>query len=175
MKTPTDILREEHELILRALGTVEHAAKRLEQNGTLPDGWWTEVIEWLRAFADRNHHAKEENLLFPALLRAGIPSPGGPVDVMLVEHTQGRAFIKAMETGGTPEAQASAARSYVALLRVHIDKENGVLFTMADSILDENAQRKLARDFDAVADELGRWASISEAESLLERLVASLP
>jgi len=172
MGTPTEILREEHGVILGALALLERAAGRQEK-GTPPEGWWSELIAWLRAFADRTHHAKEEQLLFPAMVKAGVPSEGGPVAVMLEEHQQGRALIAAMEAGAR-EDRAARAREYVHLLRGHIDKENGVLFPLADAVLDEPAQRALAREFEAVEAEQGREALIGEAERRLQRLEAVL-
>jgi hemerythrin-like domain-containing protein len=40
MKSPTQTLREEHRVILRALVLVEVAAARLSGGPALPDGWW---------------------------------------------------------------------------------------------------------------------------------------
>ena len=173
MPTPTDILREEHRVILRALDALEAAAARLAAGRPLPEGWWPEIIAWLRGFADRTHHAKEESSLFPAMVKAGVPSAGGPIGVMLEEHERGRALVRAMEAG-EPAARAAKAREFVALLREHIDKENGVLFPLADAVLDESAQRALQREFEAVAAELGREASIAHAEAAAERLRAAL-
>jgi hemerythrin-like domain-containing protein len=173
MPTPTDILREEHRVILRALDVLGTAAARLAGGRPLPEGWWPEIIAWLRDFADRTHHAKEESSLFPAMVKAGVPSAGGPIGVMLEEHERGRALVRAMEAG-EPAARAADAREFVALLRQHIDKENGVLFPLADAVLDEGAQRALQREFDAVEAELGRDASIPRAEAAVERLAAAL-
>lgn len=173
MLTPTDLLREEHRVILRALGALEAAAARLAAGRTLPAEWWPELIAWLRGFADRNHHAKEESSLFPAMVKAGVPSAGGPIQVMLEEHERGRALIRAMEAG-EPAVRAATAREYVALLREHIDKENGVLFPLADAVLDEAAQRALQREFEAVEAEQGRNASIAHAEAAVDRLAAAL-
>jgi hemerythrin-like domain-containing protein len=173
MPTPTDILREEHRVILRALDVLETAAARLVGGRPLPEAWWPEIIAWLRGFADRTHHAKEESSLFPAMVKAGVPSAGGPVGVMLEEHERGRALVRAMEAG-EPAARAAKATQFVALLRQHIDKENGVLFPLADAVLDEGAQRGLQREFDAVAAEMGQDASIPRAEAAVERLVAAL-
>ena len=172
MPTPTDVLREEHRVILRALGVLEAAAARLAGGRPLPEGWWPEIIWWLRAFADRNHHAKEETSLFPAMVKAGVPSTGGPIDVMLEEHRRGRTLVRAMEAGES--AALAAAREYVGLLREHIEKENGVLFPLADAVLDEAAQRALQREFEAVEAEQGRDASIPHAEAVVERLTAAL-
>jgi len=170
---PTDVLREEHRVILRALGVLEAAAVRLAGGRPLPEGWWPEIIWWLRSFADKNHHAKEETSLFPAMVKAGVPSVGGPIEVMLEEHQRGRALVRAMEAG-EPATRAAKAREYVALLREHIEKENGVLFPLADAVLDAAAQRALQREFDAVEAEQGRDASIPHAEAAVERLAAAL-
>ena len=173
MPTPTDVLRDEHRVILRALDVLDAAASLLARGRPLPEGWWPEIIGWLRSFADKNHHAKEEVSLIPAMVKAGVPSDGGPIGVMLEEHERGRALIRAMEAGD-PAARAAKAREYVALLREHIDKENGVLFPQADAVLDEAAQRALQREFEAVEAEQGRDASIPHAEAVVERLQAAL-
>ena len=173
MPMSTDLLREEHRVIMRALDVLEVAAARLAGGRPLPEEWWPEIIAWLRSFADKNHHAKEETSLFPAMVKAGVPSVGGPIDVMLEEHRRGRALVRGMEAGG-PLDRAAKARDYVALLREHIEKENGVLFPLADAVLDDAAQRALQREFEAVAAEQGRDASIPHAEAAVERLAAAL-
>ena len=173
MTTPTEVLREEHRVILRALGLLEAGANRLAGGGALPEGWWARIIEWLRAFADRNHHAKEERYLFPALAKAGVPAAGGPVAVMLAEHVEGRALMATMEAG-EPRGRLDAARRYVQLLRDHIDKENGVLFPLADAVLKTHAQQALARDFETVEAEQGRDGSLDHAEADVARLAAAI-
>ena len=173
MTTPTQMLREEHRVILRALAVLEAGAERLAGGGALAEGWWEQAIEWLRAFADRNHHAKEERYLFPALAQAGVPAEGGPVAVMLAEHVEGRALIAAMASAD-PRGRPGAARRYIRLLRDHIDKENGVLFPLADAVIEPQAQQALAREFETVEAEQGRAASLEHAEADVERLAAAL-
>jgi hemerythrin-like domain-containing protein len=173
MTSPTDILRSEHDLILRALTMVSNAALKLERGQAVPDAWWTDAIEWLRSFADVNHHMKEENLLFPALEKAGIPNEGGPIGVMLAEHVEGRGLIATIERGAGA-VRVNAARRYVNMLRAHIDKENSVLFVMADGVLDDAAQESLRRSFQAVADELGAKASLTDARARVDTLEAAL-
>jgi hemerythrin-like domain-containing protein len=172
--SPTDVLREEHRVILRALALLESAADRLARADTLPDGWWERLIGWLRAFADRNHHAKEERYLFPALVEAGVPSDGGPVAVMLAEHVEARGYVQAM-LAGDASRRVDAARRYVPLLRDHIDKENGVLFPLAERVVEERVLQALAKEFEAVEAEQGRDASLEHAEAEVVRLQAALP
>jgi hemerythrin-like domain-containing protein len=173
MMTPTEVLREEHRVILRALAVLGRATDSLAAGRALPDGWWEAIIQWLRAFADRNHHAKEERYLFPALSRAGVPSEGGPVAVMLAEHVEGRGLIQALAVGENAR-RVEAARAYVQLLRDHIDKENGVLFPLADAVLEASALNALARAFEDIEVEQGPGASIEHAEAEVERLEAAL-
>lgn len=172
MRTPTDVLRDEHRVILGALDLLETAAARAAAGETVPAGWWEGAIGWLRSFADRNHHAKEEDALFPAMIKAGVPSGGGPVDVMLEEHVQGRTLIATM--ADDPGRRPEAARAYVRLLRDHIDKENGVLFPLAEAVLDEQGVAGVARAFEQVEAEHGAAASIVAAERALGDLARSL-
>jgi hemerythrin-like domain-containing protein len=94
----------------------------------------------LKEFADKCHHAKEEGLLFPALTQAGIPERGGPLGVMLSEHIHGRDLVRKMEDalGNTLDYKkfATASKEYVSLLQSHIEKENSILFPMAERTLD---------------------------------------
>ena len=168
MDSPTDTLRQEHRLILRALEGLDSAADRLAAEGAPPESW-AALVAWLSSFADANHHAKEERCLFPALVKAGVPDQGGPIAVMLAEHDEGRALIRAMTEGDAAGRRHAAAR-YAALLRAHIDKENGVLFPMADAVLDEAAQAAVRRQFEAVEAEQGRAASAEWAEAQLAAL-----
>ena len=173
MMGATDVLRDEHRVILRALRLLESGTDRLAGCGALPAGWWERVIQWLQVFADWNHHAKEERYLFPALAKAGVPAEGGPVAVMLAEHVEGRELIGAMQ-GEDPARRVDAARRYVRLLGDHIDKENGVLFPLAEAVLEPHAQQALARELETVEAEQGRGASIEHAEAAVDRLSAEL-
>jgi hemerythrin-like domain-containing protein len=155
----TDVLREEHEVIQQILDCVEVLAERAERSGELDLGSAREALDFLGTFADRCHHGKEEQGLFPLLHRKGLPTHVGPIAVMLAEHEQGRAAIRRMRAAvqageqgivGSAHAFAVAAHAYVALLRQHIDKENGVLFPMADQMLGEPDQHALLGGFDAL-------------------------
>ena len=154
MRSATDILRDEHHVILDWLGRLEVAAARLEAGDKLPEAQWSGLLDWFRHFADARHHAKEENSLFPAMIKAGVPARGGPVDVMLEEHEEGRTLLAAM-AAGPAAARAATARRYLRLLREHIDKENGLLFPLADAVLDDGAQSALRREFAQADADLG--------------------
>lgn len=158
----TEILKEEHRVIDRVLAVLERAAARLEQGERVPEDLFPKAVEFIRGFADRCHHGKEEGSLFPLLERQGIPKEGGPVGVMLFEHEEGRRWVRLMEEAGIGyrrgEAEArrnliEAARGYSELLREHIDKEDHVLFVIADRVLTETDQTELLKQFEGVEQE----------------------
>ncbi len=158
----TDMLMEEHRLIERLIDSLDLAADSLDSGKAVRPGFFIEAAEFIKGFADGCHHRKEEGYLFPALIAAGMPRDGGPVNMMLYEHDQGRAFTKAMREAaeglqsGDDTAKAAVtqnARGYVALLRMHIHKENMILFRMADQVIQGEARDQLTADFERVERE----------------------
>jgi hemerythrin-like domain-containing protein len=178
--TPTQVLMAEHELILEALDALEKKVAAI-QTGAAPDRvYFEKAVEFLRGFADKCHHGKEEDLLFKRMAERGFPVQGGPIAVMLSEHQAGRAFIRGIAEGtaklGTDPAAtkqiAENARGYVDLLRAHIGKENNILFPMADRVLGPEDQAYLSKEFERFeAEETG--AGVHEAMlKLLQELKA---
>ncbi len=155
----TQVLRDEHEGILAMLAVVEAAANRLQNDKEIPSDLMTSAVGFFRNFADKCHHGKEEDELFPTLEQRGVPRQGGPIGVMLMEHDQGRAFIRGMGDAATKYAQGDKtatpaliqnALGYINLLRQHIAKENDILFAMADQILADADQTKLFDAFEQI-------------------------
>lgn len=150
----TDVLKHEHRIIEKVLGAVEKLANT---QGAIPVEQWEKALDFIRNFADKCHHLKEEGLLFPALEEHGIPREGGPIGVMLMEHEEGRGYVRAMAEALSavkqqPEAArprlVGNARAYVRLLREHIPKEDDILFNMADDVLTPEEQKELLREFE---------------------------
>jgi len=153
----TEILRKEHDSILKMLDALDHTSQQMLAGNLVQRSTLQGLLEFFQLFADRCHHGKEEDLLFPLLERRGIPRDGGPIGVMLHEHNHGRELIREMEVAAAefeqePEAAgrrwAQSAGAYSQLLRDHILKENNILFLMAEQILTPDEQTSLAVDFD---------------------------
>lgn len=157
----TEILIEEHRVIERVLAAMEIAVQRLEAKQLRP-AFFVDAAEFIKGFADGCHHKKEEGVLFPAMLAHGVRDQGGPIGVMMAEHTQGRTFTTAMRKAAQElEAGDESARAvtienalgYIALLHQHIAKEDTVLFPMADRVVAPTSQDKLAEDFERIERE----------------------
>jgi hemerythrin-like domain-containing protein len=102
---------------------------------------------------------------------------------MLHEHEQGRALIRQMVAGveALKSGDASGAArwstagvGYVELLRAHIQKENNVLFVMAENMLTPDEQKKLAADFDRVEIEKMGAGTHARLHASMDSLVAEL-
>ena len=180
---PTEILSGEHRIIEQVLDCLEKIAQNCEAEGRLDKTSAEQALDFFRNFADRCHHGKEENHLFPAMEAKGFPRQGGPTGVMLSEHEQGRAYIRGMADAidraaagkSEPIAQfVNNAQGYVGLLREHIEKEDHCLFTMANQTLTEDDQQRLLAAFENVEDEhmgLGTHEKfLNLADELADRL-----
>ncbi len=139
MSKAIDELKHDHDAILSSLSILDAMIGRLGTARAPTPADVQSFLGFLKEFADKCHHGKEEGILFPALTAAGMPAEGGPVGVMLSEHAEGRELIKEMEaavsSGMDAQALSTAARGYAELLRAHIMKENNVLFPMAERML----------------------------------------
>ncbi|MDD2557516.1 MAG: hemerythrin domain-containing protein [Desulfuromonas sp.] len=157
MKTNiTQVLVEEHQLILRMLALLEGNVLRAERADFRDWDFFAAGIDFIRNFADQFHHAKEEDVLFTALVRNGMPEKRSPIEAMHIEHEQGRAHVRAMETAladiqagetGQISTLARHARGYTELLRQHIEKEDTILYPLAERVLPESARPDIIRGY----------------------------
>ena len=168
-KNITQTLVTEHRLILRMIALLERNAPRTASGAYANWQFYIDGIDFIRQYSDRFHHAKEEDILFEALVKNGMPRENSPVAAMLMEHDQGRAFVKAMETAareafdgrtGRERIIADNALAYAALLREHIAKEDDILYPLAERVIPDamrdgiiagyaEAETRTAADFTA--------------------------
>ncbi len=149
----TEQLKEEHKIIKVMLEILEAICRKLEKGEDVPKEHLEGVVEFIKVFADKCHHGKEEDLLFPAMEEAGIPKEGGPIGVMLEEHNMGRDYVKGMSKSFSSQdfkKFIENARGYIELLEQHIDKEDNILYKMADMHLSEKKQKELLPQFEKV-------------------------
>lgn len=160
---PTEDLIHEHKAIEIMLSVMAKIAENIMTGKGFDVLEIDKIVDFLKTFADKCHHGKEEIVLFPALVAAGIPKENGPVGVMLHEHVLGRGLIQDIHDGaegyksGNIDASltiANAMLKYVTLLKNHIQKENNILFPMADRALDQTKQDKIYEQFEKIEEEV---------------------
>lgn len=145
----TQVMVDEHQLILRMITLVEHNTALLAAGKFRNWQFYLDAVDFIRNYADRFHHAKEEDVLFAELVKNGMPEKQSPIEAMHMEHDQGRAHVRAMEEAaqkaldgetGQTTVIIEHATGYAALLRGHIDKENDILYPLAERILPETVR-----------------------------------
>lgn len=169
MTNVTQVMVEEHKLILRMIALVEKNTELLEQGKFRDWQFYLDAVSFIRNYADRFHHAKEEDVLFKALVANGMPRENSPVAAMMMAHDQGRDFVRGMEEAaqlakegepGQVSRIAENARGYARLLRDHIDKEDNILYPLAEKVLPEDVRPAMQEGY--------RQAEASAAEGLEE-------
>jgi hemerythrin-like domain-containing protein len=175
----TQILKDEHRLIECVLTALQTAASRLSQGAEISPTFFINAALFIKNFADVCHHRKEEGVLFVAMSESGVPTEGGPIGVMLSEHEQGRTFTRGMEDAVQKwEVVDSSARialvhnalGYVSLLRVHIHKEDNILFPMADRLIPPDRMTKVNANFNRIGQE-ETGTGVHEKYTLLAELL----
>jgi len=154
-----NIMIEEHRVIERMLNALEESVSRLEKGKPVQPEFLLSVTDFIRGYADGWHHKKEEGVLFSRMVDEGIDLQGCPLGVMLAEHEAGRQYTRAlasaaqaMQTGNRSAAERviQSSRSYIALLRQHIYKEDHYLFPMAEEIIPVEKHASMTEEFEHV-------------------------
>lgn len=154
-----ETLMHEHRIIEKVLGAVEREAGKASRDEKVDERLLAETIDFIRNFADKCHHHKEEGVLFKEMVAKGVPQEGGPVGVMMAEHDAGRLLVgKAREALAAHDGPKAAGYlgDYATLLRRHIQKEDTVLYVLARRVLGEDGLGAMAETFERVeAEEMG--------------------
>ncbi len=174
MSKAIDDLKHEHEAILFSLKILKGMVDKLSMGNDEVREDLLRYSGFLKEFVDKCHHGKEEGILFPAMIKAGMPEKGSPITVMLAEHDQGRGFVKMMETAIPSKRNASgvakSAEDYSVLLRNHIEKENNILFVMAEKIIKADALDQIYAAFEAHEEKVIGHGRHEELHGMLKEL-----
>ncbi|HUL60202.1 MAG TPA: hemerythrin domain-containing protein [Anaeromyxobacteraceae bacterium] len=176
-----ETLMTEHRLIEAVLDAMVGFADEIRRRNATDKEELGRFVAFLREFADGCHHGKEEDVLFAAMVANGFPKDGGPIAVMLHEHTQGRALIRALArkaeqagdwSGEDRQAIADAAAAYGSLLHAHIHKEDAILYPMAEQHLPPEAMERVGEDCARFEAERTGSGEHERLHALAEGLVA---
>jgi len=151
-----ELMVDEHKNIKRMLAVVRKYCIRILNGEKIQYEDFYTVIDFIRNYADRHHHGKEELLLFNRMMEELGPTAEKLVRYgMNVEHDLGRLHVQELEAAvkkvldGDDEARLDVianAISYTHLLHRHIDKEDGVVYKYAENNLDKSTLEALNRE-----------------------------
>lgn len=144
-------MKGDHERVLSEIASLE---KALGSRGALSPEIVAEVPRLLslleRQF--RTHMAAEDEILYPALLRA-LPASAGSLEPLRAEHAELRLMLERLRASfagpagdGRDEEVAVQVHDLADLLRIHLRKEESLVFGVAARLLgDEVVDAVLTR------------------------------
>jgi hemerythrin-like domain-containing protein len=166
-----DRLFEEHSVILQVLEALEAFVDRLQAEGGDYRAELVRLMAFFREFADLLHHEKEESVLLPALVDAGLRWDDGVIAEVRKDHELERHMLQSLRhcaLQSTPwslmdrQRVVDVGRRYIDFMRRHIRTENERLRPLIASSLKELAAQQLN-------EQLDRFDSRMEASGELEK------
>lgn len=180
MNQAIETLKTEHRLIEQVLGSLETFVDRMDSGEEVDRARIAEYADFFKNFADKCHHAKEEDRLFAAMVQHGFPKEYGPIAVMLADHEEGRSHVRALAEVGAasgplgPEEKLEISRhamAYIPLLRAHIQKEDNILYPMAEQAIPRPLMEAMAEEFEAFEKEEMGEGTHERFHALAESLI----
>jgi len=175
------ILTEEHDNILRMLDVLHHASLMNLSGSPINIADFRKMVDFIRLYADKTHHGKEEQFLFKAMVEElGTMGENLVRHGMLVEHDIARLYVSDLDAGLSAYEEAPAeetrlavlvaAGSYEQLLRRHIQKENDVVFPFGEKNLSGPSVKWVEREVDNFENEKANTKQREHQLSVLNEL-----
>ena len=154
---PITLLHDEHEIILDAIRIAKELRKHTG-NGGLYEQKVSALIAFFREYADKYHHYKEEEVLFPEMVKANELLESGVIQEMFENHEDFRALIREIEQLTKDKKHEDAQNKleqYVEALTDHIAVENEEVFEIARSLFSDIEMEKIFFRFMDLDADLG--------------------
>lgn len=174
---PTHLFRHEHRVIEQTLRALDGMCVRLQIGDDVPAEALAQALDFIQNYADRFHHFREEEYLFPALKQFGFEE-GGALHFLREEHELERELLVELEFAIEEYryGDSDAVQRFVEItdryrkhLIGHMQKEDTLLFRMAEDLLDDDAKNALMRNLAQ-----GNLAGTEDVRQKYERLAADL-
>lgn len=150
---PISKLVNEHKLIKRLLALIPVIIKNQDLTSEEGKNLIRDCVDFIRSYADKYHHAKEEEILFKYF-----DDELDIIQVMLNDHNTGRSHVKSILEAldnNDKENVIFHLSGYQELLTEHIKKEDEILYVWMERILTDNQIGTLFSKFNEVDAEFG--------------------
>lgn len=155
-----DIMINEHKYVKEMLDVIRSMCIKVLNNSNVDYEDFYKVIDFVRTYTDKHHHAKEENILFKKMgEELGERIAKGPIAGMLIEHDLGRLYMANLEAAlekfnnGDKDARVDIIAnsiSYADLLTRHIEKEDTTIYKFAERALSKSAMKDIEEKCNSV-------------------------
>lgn len=147
----------EHRLIERMLMIIKDGLVQVEETQKIDPLFVDKAVDFIRTYADRTHHGKEENILFRDLNNKGLSEVDRRLmNELIEEHIFGRSTTKALVEANTRyrNGESSALGDVTRYLHTlvdfypkHIEKEDKVFFPAARAYISEAEDKLMLAEF----------------------------
>lgn len=181
--TPTENLTKEHKEIIELLNIMNKIANKIKSQDVFYTNDVESIIDFLKFFIEKSHHQKEE-VFYPELEFAGIPKETESLSIMLYEHTLAKNYLKDIYScvenckignSFSGELLAESLNNYVLLIKNHINKEEEIIFPMADRELSEEKKKDIYRQFENIERKIVNHGFQDHYHKLLSNLKVKYP
>lgn len=141
----------EHKVILRIADVLIAIAQESERRSQLNKEDVFGILEILRQFGDEYHQGKEERALFPVFTAVCERDEVDAIRHMIHEHDEDRSLLESMEEAlhqSNAADFAIHARRLDEILRMHIFKEDNILFEIVNSSLSDTDDQRILAGFE---------------------------
>lgn len=147
----------EHRLIERMITLVEQKLEKIQRTNQVDPFFIDTVVDFIRIYADRTHHGKEEDILFKKLANKQMSDKDRRIlDELVDEHVLGRKTTKELVEAnaqyriGEKSALAvivSKLKRLVDFYPKHIEKEDKVFFPAYMHYLSDEEDQLMLKEF----------------------------
>lgn len=177
-----EILVKEHDAILCMAEVMRNACLHVMNGGELVVADFDDMVDFVRNYADKHHHKKEEKLLFDFMVKElGNIGKNLVTHGMLVEHDLGRLHMTELdqalrvyeadhENMGAKLDIIVNATAYTYLIKRHATKENEVVFTFGEKNLKKESLAFIDEQTKILEEEGEKEGVQSKYLGILQRL-----
>jgi hemerythrin-like domain-containing protein len=147
----------EHRLVERMIDVLQRALEHARQIQSIDPYLVDAAVDFIRVYADRTHHGKEEDIMFRELEQKALsPADRQVMAELIEEHIFGRTTTRALVEANTRYRHGDRIaladvilhlERLVAFYPQHIQKEDRVFFPAAQAYLSENEDQAMIAAF----------------------------
>ena len=182
--TPTENLINEHKKINELLDIMSKIALKIKSKDVFYPNDVEEIVKYLINLIENSHHGKEDDVFYPELISSGIPKETAPLSIINYEHVISERYLKDISScvvnckignDFSGELLADSLRNYVIAIKNHIQREEEIIFPIANEVFSVEKQNEILQRFDVIEQKYFSISFNDQFNKLLNELKIKYP